>query len=163
MPIDLIVRGICCLVPGLPGVSETIRVRSIVGRFLEHSRLFLFENGGEREAWASSADWMPRNFFRRVEVAFPIVDPELGRQLSDAFDVDDGRQRPGPGAPVPTGRTSGSSPGRGEPALDSQAFFLEQARRRVLKAAELFVKGSAADDFDGSPSRASAGPEDEER
>jgi len=70
--IDLIVRGICALRPGLPGVSENITVRSVVGRFLEHSRVFWFENGGEPDLLCASADWMERNFFRRVEVAFPI-------------------------------------------------------------------------------------------
>jgi polyphosphate kinase len=70
--IDLIVRGVCALRPGIPGVSENITVRSIVGRFLEHSRVFYFENGGEHELYCASADWMERNFFRRVEVAFPI-------------------------------------------------------------------------------------------
>jgi len=70
--IDLIVRGVCALRPGVPGVSENITVRSIVGRFLEHSRVFYFENGGEPEMFAASADWMERNFFRRVEIAFPV-------------------------------------------------------------------------------------------
>jgi polyphosphate kinase len=68
----LIVRGVCALRPGIPGVSENITVRSIVGRFLEHSRAFYFENGGEAELYCASADWMERNFFRRVEVAFPV-------------------------------------------------------------------------------------------
>jgi len=72
--IDLVVRGACSLKPGVPGISDNIRVRSVIGRFLEHPRVFYFGNGGEPEVWLSSADWMERNFFRRVEVAFPILD-----------------------------------------------------------------------------------------
>jgi len=75
--IDLIVRGACALRPGVEGFSENIRVRSIVGRFLEHSRIWYFSNGGAVEVWLSSADWMGRNLFRRIEVAFPVLDPEL--------------------------------------------------------------------------------------
>jgi polyphosphate kinase len=85
--IDLVVRGMCCLRPGVTGVSETIRVRSVVGRFLEHTRIYYFENGGEPEVYGSSADWMERNFFRRVEVAFPVRDPELRRRLLRELDL----------------------------------------------------------------------------
>lgn len=79
--IDLIVRGICCLRPGLPGVSENIRVTSIIDRFLEHARVFFFEAGGAGEVFAASADWMPRNFQRRVEVMFPIEDERLKTRI----------------------------------------------------------------------------------
>src|SRR4029077_7915629 len=78
---DLIVRGICCLRPKVPGLSDYIRVVSIVGRFLEHSRIYYFENGGQPEIFLSSADWMPRNFLRRIEVAFPIENPVLRDEI----------------------------------------------------------------------------------
>ena len=81
--IDLIVRGICALRPGVPGLSERIRVRSIVGRFLEHSRIFWFANGGVEEVFAGSADWMPRNLYERCEVVFPVVDEAAKRRLRD--------------------------------------------------------------------------------
>ncbi|MFN2459183.1 MAG: polyphosphate kinase 1 [Candidatus Velthaea sp.] len=86
--IDLIVRGMCVLRPGIPGVSETIRVRSIVGRFLEHSRIFVFANGSEREVYLASADWMGRNLDRRVEIVFPVLDPHIGDVIcNDILDV----------------------------------------------------------------------------
>ncbi|WP_020559121.1 polyphosphate kinase 1 [Thiofilum flexile] len=86
--IELIVRGICCLRPGIIGVSDNIRVRSVMGRFLEHPRVFYFYNDGNEEMYCSSADWMPRNFFRRVEIAFPILDPELrARVRHEAFEI----------------------------------------------------------------------------
>ena len=81
--IDLIVRGLSILRPGVPGMSDHIRVRSIVGRFLEHSRIFIFANGGEREIYLGSADWMPRNLFERCEVVFPVRDPVAKSRLND--------------------------------------------------------------------------------
>jgi polyphosphate kinase len=113
--IDLIVRGICCLRPGLPGVSSRIRVVSIVGRFLEHSRVWQFGNGGEEELYVGSPDWMPRNFVRRVEAVTPVETPRLRNRLRrmlrvclednrNAWDLDangDYRQRvPGPNGEV---------------------------------------------------------------
>jgi polyphosphate kinase len=86
--IDLIVRGVCALRPGVPGLSDNIRVRSIVGRFLEHSRVFVFHNAGDPAVWLSSADWMDRNLLRRVEVAFPVRDTKLrDRVIAEAITV----------------------------------------------------------------------------
>lgn len=79
--IDLVVRGVCALRPGVAGLSENIRVRSVIGRFLEHHRIFLFRADGQMKVWLSSADWMDRNFFRRIETAFPINDPSLRRRV----------------------------------------------------------------------------------
>jgi polyphosphate kinase len=81
--IDLVVRGTCCLVPGVPGLSENIRVISIIDRFLEHSRLFLFRNAGNTEVYLSSGDWMPRNFFRRVELTVPILSDKLRARVEE--------------------------------------------------------------------------------
>jgi polyphosphate kinase len=81
VPIDLVVRGVCRLRPGVPGVSETIRVRSIVGRFLEHSRVYLFHRGGREVVLCASADWMERNLFHRVETCFPVEDEKLAHRV----------------------------------------------------------------------------------
>ena len=85
--IDLIVRGICCLRPGVPGVSDKISVISIVGRFLEHSRIFYFANDGNEEVYFGSADWMPRNFDRRVEVVAPIEDKQLHARVCSLLET----------------------------------------------------------------------------
>ena len=81
VPIDLVVRGICCLRPGISGVSDKIRVTSIVDRFLEHSRVFVFGPDESAKVYFSSADWMPRNFFRRVEVMFPLESNTLKKRI----------------------------------------------------------------------------------
>ncbi len=123
--VDLIVRGICCLRPGIKGLSENIRVRSIVGRFLEHSRIIYFENGCQPEVFLGSADWMPRNFFRRIEIVFPIEDGNLKdrirHQILEAMLCDTERAHELLGA----GAYRRLSQGRGKvSARDSQAEFL---------------------------------------
>jgi polyphosphate kinase len=83
--VDLIVRGICILRPGIPGLSENITVRSVVGRFLEHSRVFWFANGGDDEVYIGSADWMSRNLKHRIEVVAPVMEPDAKRYLRDVL------------------------------------------------------------------------------
>lgn len=85
--IDLIIRGICCLKPGIPGISDNISVRSIIGRFLEHSRIFYFYHGGDEKIFLSSADWMTRNLDRRVETLFPIDEEEIKKQIKEILDI----------------------------------------------------------------------------
>ena len=86
--IDLIIRGICCVKTGIPGISENIRVRSIVGTFLEHSRIFCFANGGNEEIYMGSADWMPRNLDRRVEITFPVLDPTVRTKVRHILEME---------------------------------------------------------------------------
>ncbi|SEB88994.1 RNA degradosome polyphosphate kinase [Paenibacillus sp. GP183] len=85
--IDLIVRGVCCLRPGVPGLSENITVRSIVDRFLEHSRIYYFENGGDTDYYISSADWMTRNLTRRIELMCPVLDPKLKKRMEHILNI----------------------------------------------------------------------------
>lgn len=122
--IDLIVRGVCCLRPGIPGVSENIRVRSIIGRFLEHPRVYCFGNDGQAEVFCSSADWMERNFFRRVEAAFPILDPGIRDRLVSDLELylRDDRQAWQLGA---DGRYSRVSPA-GKGSVSAQQELLER-------------------------------------
>ena len=135
--IDLIVRGICCLRPGVPGLSENIRVISIVGRFLEHSRIYYFENAGEQILYLSSADWMPRNLIRRVEVAFPIEDPALRKEvISDVLpaflrDRVKARELQSDGTYVRL------HPTETEPASQAQLFFRQNSRNQARGAAEI--------------------------
>lgn len=86
--IDLLVRGICCLKVGIPGVSENIHVRSIVGDFLEHSRIFYFYNNGAEDIFMGSADWMSRNLDRRVEIVFPVEDEKIKKEIIHVLDVE---------------------------------------------------------------------------
>ncbi|HEX8000323.1 MAG TPA: polyphosphate kinase 1 [Pyrinomonadaceae bacterium] len=122
--IDLIVRSICMLRPNIPGLSETINVRSVVGRFLEHSRIFYFANGGEEETYVGSSDWMPRNFDRRVEVVAPVHDPRLKSYLKDvvlaAYLRDNTKAR----RLLPDGSYERVRPSSGEARFDSQTYFL---------------------------------------
>ncbi len=122
--IEIACRGICSLRPGLPGISETIRVISIVDRFLEHSRIFYFENAGNPEVYVGSADWMDRNLSRRVEVVFPIEQPELRQRVIDILRVtlaDNVKAR----ELLPDGTYRRVKPAPGEPPLRSQQRFLE--------------------------------------
>ncbi len=124
--IDLIIRGVCCLRSGLPGVSENITVRSIIGRFLEHSRIFCFGNGGAPEYYLGSADWMPRNFDRRVETVAPIEDPALHARLESLLRtcLDDNRQA---WMLEPDGTYVQRMPAAGEPERGAHAILLKDA------------------------------------
>ena len=124
--IDIACRGICSLRPGVPGVSDNVRVISVVDRFLEHSRIFYFENGGTPEVYVGSADWMDRNLSRRVEVVFPIEQPDLKQCVVDALKTtlaENVKAR----ELLPDGRYRRVTPAEGQPVVRSQLRFLEQA------------------------------------
>lgn len=139
--IDLIVRGICCLCPGIPGVTENIRVISIVGRFLEHSRIYLFGTEGRRNIYIASADFMTRNTLRRVEVAAPILDTDLQNRLAEMFqtmlqDNQQARQL------LPSGeyiRVRNDAP-----LLNAQEFFFRQAYQAAERLDETPVRAQKA-------------------
>ena len=128
--IDLCVRSVCCLRPGVPGLSDNIRVVAIVDRFLEHSRVFSFENDGDPLVYLSSADWMIRNLDRRVEVAFPVIDPELKKrvveEVLEASLSDNVKAR----RILANGQSKRIEPGQGEPRRRSQSQLLEISRRQ---------------------------------
>lgn len=129
--IDLVVRGICCLQPGIRGLSDTIRVHAIVDRFLEHQRVFRFQNGhDEEEVFIASADWMPRNFHRRVEVMIPILDPNLKARIVGVLDTVLA-DNVASWVLTSDGRYERRAPGPGELPLRSQQRFIELARERV--------------------------------
>ncbi len=142
--IDLIVRGICCLRPGVPGVSENIRVISIVGRFLEHSRIYYFANDGDPRVYLASADWMPRNFYRRVEIAFPIETPRLRDEIVHvilpAFLNDRVKAR----ELQPDGTYMRLKPRPGESHSQAQLFFRERSRKFFASLAKASSQAAAA-------------------
>ena len=134
--IELVIRGTCCLRPGIPGLSETIRVTSVVDKFLEHSRVFYFENGGDPEVLLGSADWMPRNFFRRIEVMFPVEDSRLKSRLTgEIFQVvlnDKVKAR----QLNSDGTYSRLAPAEDETGVRSQTIFQSLARESAREAGE---------------------------
>jgi polyphosphate kinase len=140
VPIDLIVRGACCLRPGVPGWSETIRVISIVGRFLEHSRVFVFGSQGEAGVYLGSADLMERNLDRRVEVVFPVEDPALALQIRDEIasrylaDTVNAREL------QPDGSYRPVAPPEGLPPFDVQAWLLDRYRPRERRGGRQATK-----------------------
>ena len=140
--VDLIIRGICCLRPGVPGLSENIRVRSIIGRFLEHSRIFYFENGGAPEIFCGSADWMPRNFFRRIEVIYPVLSERPRariRAILDAALEDNSKAR----EVLSDGSSRHVTRAAGEDKHDFQADALQSARERRARSDEQAARQSA--------------------
>jgi polyphosphate kinase len=136
VPIDVVARGICGLRPGVPGLSETIRVRSVIDRFLEHSRIYVFGPDEEAKVFLSSADWMPRNFFRRVEVMFPVLAPELVarilREILPVYLADNVRAR----RLDPDGGWRLLAPAEGEPPRRCQYEFLEQRPAATVEGSE---------------------------
>ena len=142
--IDLIVRGVCCLRAGIPGVSENIRVLSVIGRFLEHSRIYYFGNEGDPKVYLGSADWMPRNLHRRVEVVFPVLDPALKARVSEEIlpayleDCVKARQQ------QPDGTFRRLHPENGQKPLQAQLAFRELARSQAAARRKADDRAAAA-------------------
>ena len=140
--IDLIIRGICCLRPGVAGLSDNIRVRSIIGRFLEHSRIFYFENGGDPEIFCGSADWMPRNFFRRIEVIYPVTSSGPRARIQSILEEslkDNSKAR----EVLPDGSSRRIERKSGEEKHDFQADALKSARERRAQSDEKAARMAA--------------------
>jgi len=148
VPIRLLVRGMCALRVGVPGVSENIEVRSIVGRFLEHSRIFRFENGGTPKIYLGSSDWMPRNLFRRVETVFPVVQERMVEHVEEILEwfwKDNVKAK----VMQPDGNYAPRKIAEGTPPFDAQAEFLAEAqlrrKRRTMEIPETALKMPAKD------------------
>ncbi len=138
--IDLVVRATCCLLPGVKGLSDNIRVRNLVGRYLEHARVFYFENGGAPLLYCGSSDWMTRNFFRRVEALFPVYQPDLrDRILNDILpaelrDNEDARELQPDGSYLPPVRREGEKP------FSAQKYFMAAAQQRAAEQIEVVAQ-----------------------
>ena len=133
VPIQLIIRGICCLRPGVPGVSENVQVRAIIDRYLEHGRIFHFANAGKDEVYISSADWMPRNFHRRVEMMIPIDDPSIRARLIDILAIQ-WSDNVKSWVLESSGAYARTQPRPGAPLIRSQQRFIELTRDKVKVA-----------------------------
>lgn len=152
--IYLLIRGICCLRVGIPGVSENIHVRSIVGNFLEHSRIFYFHNNGSDEIYMGSADWMPRNLDRRVEIVFPVEDEQIKNEIKHVLDLEF-RDNVKAHILQPDG-TYEKQDKRGKLLINSQMEFCREATEKaeVLKKKEkhensrVFIPAEPAEDVE---------------
>jgi polyphosphate kinase len=147
--IDLLVRGICCLRPQIPGISDNIRVRAVVDRFLEHARMYYWGNAGDDEVWLTSADWMPRNLNRRIEIAFPVLDPTLKRRLRDEILVTELSDNVSSWAIDPSGAYVPVTVPEGGQAVRMQQVFISLARERSVPQRtavrrELAARGGSA-------------------
>lgn len=149
--IDLIVRGICCLKPGLAGVSDNIRVHAVIDRFLEHARIFRFENGGEPQVYCSSADWMPRNFRRRVEVMFPILDQELQRRIFEEILIPMTEDNVKGWVLGADGRYTRREQLEGAAPMRSQKRFMSEAKDLSRRASSALTQGLQATKTKPSP------------
>jgi polyphosphate kinase len=149
VPVEICCRGVCALRPGVPGVSETIRITSVVDRFLEHSRIFYFENAGEPDVFIGSADWMDLN--RRVEVVFPIEQPDLKQRLIDEVLMTTLRDNVKARELQADGSYKRAKPAEGQPAVRSQSEFLRLAADQEKRAVQQPT-------VDSSKPRAVAGP-----